>query len=306
VDAVVAALLREAIQKSDAMQQHELVQQMLEAQPESTASIDLNGLCDQKHMAEALAKALDELQRLATRLSGQSNDVEPEVDEEIDEVDDEFNDDEDFNMDADEIHMDADEEPLGHCVSEAEDNVERKVKQVKARPAKKSTPKNAMFIDSLNSGDGFKYDKNVEYDSDLLMSDVDTNDDRPQKRNRPGQQARRKMWEEKFGEKAKHLVSGKPSVVKREKRVERGPKDFRAKSDRSQRMPGKERDGQRPAKHFAQNGFSEREQQPAMPFKSKSSEPAESLHPSWEAKRLQKQQQLFAKPQGTKIVFGDD
>lgn len=105
---------------------------------------------------------------------------------------------------------------------------------------------------------------NVSYSGESEFSELHDDEDLPgygvKKKNRPGQQARRKMWEEKYGNAANHIVQQK------------------------QKQP-------KPKPHYRES-------------KSERIDNA-NVHPSWEAKRKLKQQQLVAQPQGKKIVFDD-
>lgn len=97
---------------------------------------------------------------------------------------------------------------------------------------------------------------------------VETLDERLQKRskNRPGQAARRKLAEEKYGERAKHLTAGKAKVTKSK----------RYHQDRE------ESDGVK--RNAAAQG---------------------ELHPSWQARREVKEKLSKVKFQGQRITFDD-
>ncbi|RKP23687.1 BUD22-domain-containing protein [Syncephalis pseudoplumigaleata] len=114
------------------------------------------------------------------------------------------------------------------------------------------------------------------------------------KKNRPGQQARRKMNEEKYGRNAHHVR--KQMEEERSMRVPRhAPRHDHAKRHAAKPL--------RSAAPSHQHGSSSSRQPPPKPTVDASS------HPSWEAKRRQREQQaamLRAKPAGTKIVFDDD
>ncbi|KAI9591555.1 BUD22-domain-containing protein [Syncephalis fuscata] len=109
------------------------------------------------------------------------------------------------------------------------------------------------------------------------------------KKNRPGQQARRKMNEERYGRNAHH--------VRKEMEERRLTQQQQQHSRHAQPHPKK----QKPTAFGTNN---RRPQQQAA-----TSQVDSSAHPSWEAKRKQKEQEaalLRAKPSGTKIVFDDD
>lgn len=94
------------------------------------------------------------------------------------------------------------------------------------------------------------------------------------RKNRPGQQARRKLWELKYGKNANHL---KP--VKREVPVTVTRRDAETKMKRDV--------------HVA-------------PLVLQEETIKETVHPSWEAKKREKEMLKIQKPAGEKIVFDDD
>lgn len=103
-----------------------------------------------------------------------------------------------------------------------------------------------------------------------------------ERKNRMGQQARRALWEKKFGKNADH--------VKREE-AEQGRKKIERRIKQSKREDEKKGDG--------------------AGKKKKGTEEVEGpLHPSWEAARKMKEQQakvqeaVMSRPMGKKIVFG--
>lgn len=140
----------------------------------------------------------------------------------------------------------------------------------------------SKFLSSLN-------------DSDAPLVDIDVSDSEDQdewlddpfpKKNRPGQRARRKQWEEKYGTEAKHVK------MEAEKRAQSGGMDDR-------------RDVKRP-RMFKDNRF-------VNPPPEMKKEPApvkidESMHPSWIAAKKKKEELMKVMsqaPKAKKIVFND-
>ncbi|KAJ1916978.1 hypothetical protein H4219_003449 [Mycoemilia scoparia] len=111
-----------------------------------------------------------------------------------------------------------------------------------------------------------------------------------EKKNRPGQRQRQKMWEKKFGKDANHIKLRRKE--KKEKKPLGGGGGDRQINQRTKTMESSQ------ATTVA-----------AGPFKNKLTETTSSsknIHPSWELKQQQKQKMANAKPQGTKITFDDD
>lgn len=104
---------------------------------------------------------------------------------------------------------------------------------------------------------------------------------KPKVKNRLGQRARRRLAEQVHGNAAAHL-----KAMEREARLKR-EEDTRRRQSRKEKPP-----------HAA----------PQTKQRQLENEPAESLHPSWAAKKKQmeaQKKQLFA-AQGTKVTFNDD
>lgn len=121
----------------------------------------------------------------------------------------------------------------------------------------------------------------------------------PKRKNRMGQQARRALWEKKFGEKANH--------IQQEQKNQKKSRD--SGWDTRRGATGGSRGGHRGGRggydgHGArqsnwQNGHSAQREKPKAPPK----ETSGPLHPSWEAKRKAKEQASTATFQGKKVVF---
>lgn len=117
-------------------------------------------------------------------------------------------------------------------------------------------------------------------------------DDLAPKKNRRGQRARQKIWEKKYGEKAKHKQKEERNKGWDPKRGavsdDRGGRDRRGgKGGNTGRGP------QRSGENLTELG----------PRKVTKRDDTGALHPSWQAAKAAKEKKLAAKPQGTKIVF---
>ncbi|BGP24041.1 BUD22 family protein [Rhodotorula toruloides] len=201
------------------------------------------------------------------------------------------------------------------------------------RPAKKAKASKPLtssaFLPTLASG-YIGYDSDDEDAKWLKQAEKEDAKDRARK-NRPGQRARRAMWEKEYGEKANHIVvanGGKPLSAKEMKALQEKEaarhKEGRDGRHRQQqdRQQGFKRDGNaqrpqagRPPRPDRPQQQQERPFHDAAPraqdqgWKSapkKADGPVEKMHPSWEAKRKAAEalkQSVATKPAGKKIVF---
>lgn len=124
----------------------------------------------------------------------------------------------------------------------------------------------------------------------------------PKRKNRMGQQARRALWEKKYGAKANH--------VQQEKKQQKRNRDSGWDTRRGATDAGRERE----SKHGARGGFgadggrsqNRRDDRAGRDQAGKPKGPLKDtgpLHPSWEAKRKLKEQASTAAFQGKKVVF---
>ncbi|BGP31409.1 hypothetical protein JCM10296v2_003173 [Rhodotorula toruloides] len=202
------------------------------------------------------------------------------------------------------------------------------------RPAKKAKASKPLtssaFLPTLASG-YIGYDSDDEDAKWLKQAEKEDAKDRARK-NRPGQRARRAMWEKEYGEKANHIVvanGGKPLSAKEMKALQEKEaarrKDGREGRPRQQQdwQQGFKRDGdpQRPQKGRPPCPDRPQQQQRDRPARDaepraqdqgwktapkKADAPAEKMHPSWEAKRKAAEALKLSaagKPAGKKIVF---
>lgn len=191
----------------------------------------------------------------------------------------------------------ADDEYSGGSVSEEEEESETEGSESEAEPpppkakakAKVTyeTPSNSAFLPALS---------NIGYmaGSDSEASDLDI--DVAPKKNRRGQRARQKIWEQKYGEKAKHYE-------KEDRNQGWDPK--RGAVDDSRRG-GKVGRGSRGGMRGGRGP--ERSGKNAMTLGPRKTEHAKKddsgpLHPSWQAAKEAKERKMVAKPAGKKTLF---
>jgi hypothetical protein len=163
-----------------------------------------------------------------------------------------------------------------------------KLKGRKKADGKEGPTKSTTFLPTLMGG----YWSGSEEGGD----DDDPADVAPLRKNRMGQQARRALWEKKYGVKANHLQQQKQDG--RQNR-DRGwdPRKGATEEDGDARPKW---DKHRPPQRTGggMNDFTAPQQQSKKPsFEEK------PLHPSWEAARKAKEQKAQASYQGKKIVF---
>ncbi|KAI5283410.1 hypothetical protein KEM54_002155 [Ascosphaera aggregata] len=172
--------------------------------------------------------------------------------------------------------------------------------------AASSMPDTTTFLPTLAMG-GYWSGSESEPEDDLPELGGGRNG-KPQRKNRMGQQARRALWEKKFGKEANHIKKGKKEVTKRLGKRDEGwdlrrgatddpdEKGVRGRSDKGDRRKGWV--GQRP-KHEQGHGQGDRQRQP------QNKQDDKPIHPSWEAKRKAKEamQAKMSGFQGKKITF---
>ncbi|KAL6238862.1 Bud-site selection protein [Aspergillus navahoensis] len=176
-------------------------------------------------------------------------------------------------------------------------------KKPKSTSASKTPPTSTTFLPSLMMGG---YWSGSESEPEEL-------EEAPKRKNRMGQQARRALWEKKYGAAANHIKAeqqkGKKGKGKGGRAAgwdlrkgatgdgdrdrDRGRKKFGTGSN-AMAMSGKDRFGTGAAKEG-----------PSQGGKSKQAKPQDDkpLHPSWEAARKAKEQKAMASFQGKKVVF---
>lgn len=171
------------------------------------------------------------------------------------------------------------------------------------RPQKASVtkPKCTTFLPSLSTGG---YISNSDSDSDLLASLSEKIDIKPRK-NRRGQQERRKIWEKKFGKNANHL--------KRQLENQSNDQDWTSRSDTRRKYNGSafRRGGNQKSQNNSvklNRGGPISSGANSDPVKARvrpnaKTESEKSLHPSWEAAKKAKETEKIIAFRGKKIVF---
>lgn len=152
-----------------------------------------------------------------------------------------------------------------------------------SEPAQKTT-----FLPSLMMGGYWSGSESEATDDEQVAGP-------PKRKNRMGQQARRALWEKKYGEKANH--------VQQEQKKQRRSRDSGWDTRRGATGGGRGGhyggrggyDGSSGRPHNRHDG----QDKPKAPPK----ETSGPLHPSWEAKRKQKEQSSNVAFQGTKVTF---
>ena len=178
-----------------------------------------------------------------------------------------------------------------------ESDVEEEPRKPKAPHKPPPTaPKSTTFLPSLSLG-GY-------WSGSESASDLSDTEQQPRK-NRRGQQARRALWEKKFGKNANHL---KMQSQNRDEGWDprRGARDS---DDRGKRGRGRGRGGLRTTRGDV--GEKGRGRGPVRsgansdPVSERKTKPATDapLHPSWEAAKKAKEQKKTAAFQGKKVVF---
>ncbi|KAL4984017.1 Bud-site selection protein [Aspergillus falconensis] len=178
-------------------------------------------------------------------------------------------------------------------------------KKPKSTSASKTPATSTTFLPSLMMGG---YWSGSESEPEEL-------EEAPKRKNRMGQQARRALWEKKYGAAANHIKAeqqkGKNGKGKGGRDAgwdlrkgatgdgdrDRGRKKFGTGSN-AMAMSGKDRFGAGAGAGAAKEG-------PAVGGRSKKAKPQDDkpLHPSWEAARKAKEQKAMASFQGKKVVF---
>lgn len=125
----------------------------------------------------------------------------------------------------------------------------------------------------------------------------------PIRKNRPGQMARRAIWEKKFGERANHIKSGKGAVAeKRGKGKDDGwdaKRGAKGSGDRRGRGPGGGRGQSDFRQATGENAVAVEPRKRGMGKK----DDMGVLHPSWEAAKKAKEAKRTATFQGKKVTF---
>lgn len=166
------------------------------------------------------------------------------------------------------------------------------VKSSKSRKDSKKTS-TTTFLPSLTMGGYWSGTESEAEDDGVAAAAIEP------RKNRMGQQARRKLWEKKFGQNANHV----------RKQADSNQRDSgwdMRRGATSQEHRGRDRgQGNRPAVQSRNRGAApardDRPERPRAPFKQQQEE--KPMHPSWEAARKAKEKKTQASFQGKKVVF---
>lgn len=118
-------------------------------------------------------------------------------------------------------------------------------------------------------------DDESDVDNDRVVKEATT-----VRKNRRGQRARQKIWEQKYGQKANHVQQENKRIASERERKQQEFEERQRKRDLKAKLAGETPEGSKP--------------NATNPTK---------LHPSWEARKLAEQKQKDVKFSGKKIVF---
>ena len=174
------------------------------------------------------------------------------------------------------------------------DTIPEHVKSLK--PAPSTNIKATTFLPTLMGGYYSGSESGYERD-DRDDDDNDPTQMQP-RRNRMGQQARRQLWEKKFGQKANHIKTQSRDQGWDARKGARGD-EYRGKRGR-----GRGNVRSRSTRNASDQHTSGANSDPIKVRASNTPKVAEGpLHPSWEAAKKAKEQKMTAAFEGKKIVF---
>lgn len=182
----------------------------------------------------------------------------------------------------------------GIALSEADDPSTRTSQSPSPKKSKmKSTelPKSTTFLPSLMMGGYWSGSESPSED-----------EEQPRRKNRMGQQARRALWEKKYGSRANHLQKEKQKQAKSRNSRDSGwdlRKGATDPSDGDGRGKWERGGGGKPQRRDVARGSGAVDSK----RKDKAQTDNKPLHPSWEAARKAKEQATQASFQGKKITF---
>ncbi|KAK8440129.1 hypothetical protein CA7LBN_003086 [Candidozyma auris] len=180
----------------------------------------------------------------------------------------------------------SDEEEINDEIEKKEkvEKRERKDKKEKKDKKDKKDKKEKLKLPALASGyfSGGSDDEE-DVDNDKIVKEVTTT-----RKNRRGQRARQKIWEQKYGSKAKHVQKEKQRIL----------------SERQQKqLEFEERQRKREMKAKLAREAAQENSKPPEDQTKKPSAAAQKMHPSWEAKKLAEEKMKSVKFTGKKITF---
>lgn len=180
----------------------------------------------------------------------------------------------------------------------------------KSKPATKDVskdkPKDTTFLPSLMMG-GYWSGSESEPEEDDEVAAAATGS-KPQRKNRMGQQARRALWEKKFGARAKHIQEQQQQQQQKKGKnnknsgwdARRGATDD---NDKPRWATGANANKRSYAGSSRNNDAGEKDTRKENAIAANKKKAYDGLHPSWEAARKAKQEKAQASFQGKKITF---
>ncbi|KAJ1717249.1 cellular morphogenesis protein (Bud22) [Aspergillus flavus] len=163
-------------------------------------------------------------------------------------------------------------------------------KKQKGKSSTSSAPATSTtFLPSLTMGGYFS-------GSESEPENID--EQQPRRKNRMGQQARRALWEKKYGSGANHVKQQQQQQQKRSR--DSGWDMRRGATDGSEGPRGRRGQGRGPPGRSQHGGDRPQRGPPAQRRKPEDDKP---LHPSWEAAKRAKEQKATAAFQGKKVTF---
>lgn len=156
-----------------------------------------------------------------------------------------------------------------------------------SEPATYNLPNRSAFLPTLTAGGYWSGSESGSDDDDIV-------EELTQRKNRPGQRARRQLWEKKYGNNAKHIREGRSGHSTDRWDPRRGAVQGREPHQRR---------GSKTSNYYPRI-VTKTDMRDAAPnhHKNQDSTSKRPLHPSWEAARKRKQQ-MKATHQGKKIIF---
>lgn len=167
-------------------------------------------------------------------------------------------------------------------------------KKTKGSKASAAPAQSTTFLPSLMMGGYWSGSEEEATDDEKATAP-------PKRKNRMGQQARRALWEKKYGEKANHVqAEQKKQKHNRDSGwdMKRGATGTAGSAGRGKRGGFGDNSGRPQNRHERRSGANPSDQPNKGPPKDEG-----PIHPSWEAKRKQKEQASTATFQGKKVVF---
>lgn len=167
-------------------------------------------------------------------------------------------------------------------------------------------PKDTTFLPSLMMG-GYWSGSDSEPEEDDEVAAAAIGSGKPARKNRMGQQARRALWEKKFGARARHIQEEQQKKGSRNNNKNSGWDARRGATDDNDNRPrwGSAAAGRRPytgsSSRNGDGGEQDVRKENAVAANKKKA--YDGLHPSWEAARKAKQEKAQASFQGKKITF---